>query len=76
MFVKVIREVSESLYECNRYHKVETEDNNKAFTVTLENDKAGPAVSFTLDPDADGRMLVFVLNDEGQTIDRLFSKHK
>ena len=68
MFINITREGHESLYECDRYHTHAL--NEHEFMIDLEKDHGLP-VSIQIDKRE--RIGVYCMNNEGKTINRLFS---
>jgi len=69
MFIKVIKSGSnESVYQCKRYHV--TRWDFKMIKLDLE-DNDGTGVSLEYDCSVPGKLAIFAMNNEGQTIDTL-----
>ena len=73
MFVRIIKGTHESLYECRRYHV--TPQDEDGFLLTIEHGMAGyDGLSIFVDKTVPEKLEVYVMNDQGQTVDRMFMK--
>lgn len=72
MFIKVKHTARESLYECDRYHINPTE-NDDVFIITMEKDSPGNgAISLEIHK-TQLDTAIYIMNQEGKTIDTVFS---
>jgi len=79
MFIKIKRDDSESLYECECYHLSLAHASNgpdkplqTTMYIALERDDTNDGITLQLEKDTPN-LGVYVMNREGQTIDTIFS---
>jgi hypothetical protein len=76
MFIRIVRDKHESTYECQRYHVAPQEDGT-TFLLTIEGDIAGTdGQSMMIDVDTSEHLAVYLMNNEGKTIDTIFRDMK
>lgn len=74
MFVRIITdEVHDSIYQCDRV-QIHSVDGKPEFTITMERDGTHAAVSATIDTSTSKAVGVYLMNDNGRTIDTIFRK--
>ncbi len=71
MFVNIIRGKHKSLYQCDRLH-IRSEKEGE-FQIDMELD-GGRCVSAIVDKAVPEELGVYVMNDQGRTIDTIFRK--
>lgn len=72
MFVRIIRGIHDSLYECSQVRVFE--DDNCQLNLTMENLKLHE-IEVVVDKNVPEALGVYYMNDAGKTIEVLFQKH-
>lgn len=72
MFLKIVqkdddkRETNESVYDCKTYRKIQSKD---GYQFILDDD-------LCIAINGETRRTIYIMNNEGKTIDRMYWKHK
>ena len=74
MFVRIVKGNHDALYQCDRFRVHPVDSGQYEFTITMERDGRADAVAATIDKSVPEALGVYVMNDEGRTIDTIFRK--